>query len=1274
MSEDSLHIANTLRRARALARTGAPAPAPDELLRTLRALTDVCETLCARVGVEWRMSEGAAVALVQSRLRMKLARRAYRKHLQRARVAKELMTTERTYVRLLGVAEAFAEEAKREGLQMGTMVEEWFASLRQLRALNVIFWKALEKRMRHWTVYSTVGDVLLHDLQTGALLPAYLAYTQGQGAADGALRQLLVADADFKRFHRDFADRNGAEAKLDSIMILPVQRLPRYILLLRELLRATPGAHADHRLLTEATQRLENTMQLVDSRAAAATSVTRLIELAKEWDMPNLVSATSSSASSRVILDEVEVKEYSDAAPATEAALKDRAKIMLASRFKATAPAPQLRRKIYVLSDLVVACEVPSGKRVWSIALDNLVVEVGGRRGADVVLLKTVDKGTGYVDSQHEIAVPPSHDTDYWLGLVQQMHMAVEGAAGAAAPHDASESTSASAIHAGDSDQLSSDDLRVLRSAGASLGPLERYDLIACEAFPLDQVLFIERGFVGCAVALGNELVLVQVLHSNQFFGVPSFLLPPVTSTGAAVTSHSSKQVSVPVLVWFAASSDVEVWSVANKNLSEMLRCDPLLRYRFFKHVASTSTPSSQLVQALRTHGESAGDASQSDIEEAKSHDVVVEALEGLVRSGDDAEGEVAAAAAVKALRDDGLALGRSVSSLLFGLRKPSPARSGLPVRPTERVLRAMERVTMTVASSIRDTPEGCLYFLSSHDVLFSSASAIKTLSLAGATVTAVSATSCTLSVEDPQFNNVATQYVFSCKSESPLANLLSYAAVHATAAARGVPVAVAATKVLEPSLMQSPRKVPVEFMVDPLFNAPGVLSYKIVVDAAWTVGNIIAKLAHKLRVATTQCVLTVTLDGQVAMLRPDSNLSAALRVLPAKCVYGVEQPSDELKQRHSWLLGARIDALCTSPGLGVRFAPTVAEFAQVAEHSVERTFTNDTVAVHGSRLNLGLWFVLDGAVLLCDAREGAPTARKVLPLVEPYSCFGGATARWEYSAVVTTPTKCRFLSAQTLETLSCSSPILVSGLYFVMACCRLQRWRTAVNDAMARLHDPLTKAYPVVDLSAVRGPRMRTEKATLPLPSPFKSTIESGALDEDGAARRRASKGSLRQPLSPRTRLTHSSPATEAGEALSKSSEIPKTPELSKSSMPPALPPKPRASQAASLLTPTRTSADTAEAAALRPRVGRPAVTASGRSSSSRGSTPTSSPAIEPRSSFRPRSPRGRAEDAPVAAPPPVLEDDSPLFSDPDADYDAMPTDPPDVALLTLLEDTDEE
>jgi hypothetical protein len=50
-----------------------------------------------------------------------------------------------------------------------------------------------------------------------------------------------------------------------SYLIMPVQRLPRYVLLLEQLVEATPVGHADHAPLTAALRQMRDIVQAADA-------------------------------------------------------------------------------------------------------------------------------------------------------------------------------------------------------------------------------------------------------------------------------------------------------------------------------------------------------------------------------------------------------------------------------------------------------------------------------------------------------------------------------------------------------------------------------------------------------------------------------------------------------------------------------------------------------------------------------------------------------------------------------------------------------------------------------------------------------------------------------------------------------------------------------------------------------------------------------------------------------------------------------------------------
>lgn len=53
---------------------------------------------------------------------------------------------------------------------------------------------------------------------------------------------------------------------LTDLLITPVQRPPRYLLMLKELLKRTQESHPDYNNLTTAVQKMERTNQVINER------------------------------------------------------------------------------------------------------------------------------------------------------------------------------------------------------------------------------------------------------------------------------------------------------------------------------------------------------------------------------------------------------------------------------------------------------------------------------------------------------------------------------------------------------------------------------------------------------------------------------------------------------------------------------------------------------------------------------------------------------------------------------------------------------------------------------------------------------------------------------------------------------------------------------------------------------------------------------------------------------------------------------------------------
>ena len=78
--------------------------------------------------------------------------------------------------------------------------------------------------------------------------------------------------------------------ELLSFLILPIQRLPRYVMLLNDLLNHTEVEHRDHKDLTQALKTLQTTTDYVNEQKRASENIDLISKIQKKIvHCPNLV-------------------------------------------------------------------------------------------------------------------------------------------------------------------------------------------------------------------------------------------------------------------------------------------------------------------------------------------------------------------------------------------------------------------------------------------------------------------------------------------------------------------------------------------------------------------------------------------------------------------------------------------------------------------------------------------------------------------------------------------------------------------------------------------------------------------------------------------------------------------------------------------------------------------------------------------------------------------------------------------------------------------------
>ncbi len=209
------------------------------------------------------------VVRMQSVARRRKAQRAYVVVLQRWKVAKELLETERTYVSGLSqIVMLYVKpltmslSSSSLGVLSRTKIQVIFSVVEVMLGLNMALLEDIEARLRMWHADQCIGDIFL---SMGDYLKIASQYVNNYDVSRQSLKDELKANERFRTFV-DGVTAANPRAGLSSLLILPVQRIPRYEMLIRELLRKTPAQHPDFKLLNEAFAKIRAIAQIIDTR------------------------------------------------------------------------------------------------------------------------------------------------------------------------------------------------------------------------------------------------------------------------------------------------------------------------------------------------------------------------------------------------------------------------------------------------------------------------------------------------------------------------------------------------------------------------------------------------------------------------------------------------------------------------------------------------------------------------------------------------------------------------------------------------------------------------------------------------------------------------------------------------------------------------------------------------------------------------------------------------------------------------------------------------
>lgn len=177
----------------------------------------------------------------------------------------EVLQSERVYVNdLQSIVAIFLRPAREEKVASPEQINDIFLNVEELLEVNKALLVKLEDRVNSSNSHELgIGDIFVAMAKD---LRVYTSYCNSHGKAAKTLNKCRETK-DFRRFlevRSEYPEVNRLD--LTDFLIKPVQRVLKYKLLIRELLRYTDYNHSDHEHLVAALRELDQVSHYIDEK------------------------------------------------------------------------------------------------------------------------------------------------------------------------------------------------------------------------------------------------------------------------------------------------------------------------------------------------------------------------------------------------------------------------------------------------------------------------------------------------------------------------------------------------------------------------------------------------------------------------------------------------------------------------------------------------------------------------------------------------------------------------------------------------------------------------------------------------------------------------------------------------------------------------------------------------------------------------------------------------------------------------------------------------
>ncbi|KAM9964419.1 hypothetical protein ACTFIW_004182 [Dictyostelium discoideum] len=220
---------------------------------------------------------------IQAFFRGHLARKAYQKRVRfaayRHNIVKELLATEQVYIDSLDhVVAHYFNPMREESSKLNIKLDHFGLLISNLEVIinyNKNLLQNIKPKVENWSHSQTIGDIFE---QFTLYLKVYTQYVKEYSIFFEAINNLRKSNTKFESFIVE-KEYNDNYKSIGTYLILPIQRIPRYTLLLTELLKNTWSDHLDYNNLQLSLKKMQEVALYVNEKKREAENIAKVTEI-----------------------------------------------------------------------------------------------------------------------------------------------------------------------------------------------------------------------------------------------------------------------------------------------------------------------------------------------------------------------------------------------------------------------------------------------------------------------------------------------------------------------------------------------------------------------------------------------------------------------------------------------------------------------------------------------------------------------------------------------------------------------------------------------------------------------------------------------------------------------------------------------------------------------------------------------------------------------------------------------------------------------------------